>query len=223
MRISADHILTSHVGSLPRPDDLIEASRAREAGEPVNEALFEEKQRAAVTEVVRHQKELGIDVPGDGECGKSMGQRVDYGAWMSYCYHRLGGLDFTGPDMHAMPPRRSRPGEIVLTSFSDRRDRVRFAEAYSDPESGITIGRRPPTGPVCIGPLTYTGHAAIAADTTNFKAALAAEAIEEGFMTSIAPGATTRMGTPSTRPRRSSCSPPPRQCARNTRQSSTRD
>src|SRR5215472_15366580 len=194
MRISADHILTSHVGSLPRPDDLIEASRAREAGEPVNEALFEEKQRAAVTEVVRRQKDIGIDVPGDGEYGKSMGQRIDYGAWMSYCYHRLGGLDFTGPDMHAMPPRRSQPGEIVLTGFSDRRDRVRFAEAYADPESGITIGRRPATGPVCLGPLTYTGHAAITADIANFKAALSTASIEEGFITSIAPGATTRMG-----------------------------
>jgi 5-methyltetrahydropteroyltriglutamate--homocysteine methyltransferase len=194
MRASTDHILTSHVGSLPRPDDLIEANRARGAGEPVDEGQFQEKLRTAVADVVRRQRHIGIDVPGDGEYGKSMGQRIDYGAWMSYCYQRLDGLDFTGPDMHAMPPRRSRPGEIVLTGFADRRDRVRFAEAYADPESGITIGRRPPTGPVCIGPLTYTGHAAIAADTANFKAALAAAAIEEGFMTSIAPGATTRMG-----------------------------
>ena len=194
MRISSDHILTSHVGSLPRPDDLIEANRAREAGERVEEGQFQEKLRSAVAEVVRWQKELGIDVPGDGEYGKSMGQRIHYGAWMNYCYHRLGGLQFTGPDMHAMPPRRSQAGEIVLTGFSDRRDRVRFAAAYADPESGITIGPRPAVGPVCVGPLTYTGHAAIAADITNFKAALAAAGIEEGFMTAIAPGATTRMG-----------------------------
>ncbi len=194
MRSSSDHILTSHVGSLPRPDDLIEANRVREAGTPVDEGQFQEQLRAAVAQVVRHQKELSIDVPGDGEYGKSMGQRINYGAWMSYCYHRLGGLDFTGPDMHAMPTRRSRPGEIVLTGFSDRRDRVRFAAAYADPESGITIGARPATGPVCVGPLTYTGHTAIAADIANFKAALTAAGIEEGFMTSIAPGATTRMG-----------------------------
>ena len=194
MRVSSDHILTSHVGSLPRPDNLIEANRAREAGETTDEPAFQGTLRAAVREVVRRQKDIGIDVPGDGEYGKSMGQRIDYGAWMSYCYHRLGGLDFTGPDMHAMPPRRSQPGEIVLTGFSDRRDRVRFAEAYADPESGITIGRRPATGPVCLGPLTYTGHAAITADIANFKAALSAASIEEGFITSIAPGATTRMG-----------------------------
>src|SRR5215469_6693683 len=115
MRVSSDHILTSHVGSLPRPDDLIEANRAREAGETTDEPAFQEKLRAAVREVVRRQKDIGIDVPGDGEYGKSMGQRIDYGAWMSYCYHRLGGLGFTGPDMHAMPPRRSQPGELVLT------------------------------------------------------------------------------------------------------------
>src|SRR5215472_15975685 len=194
MRTSTDHILTSHVGSLPRPDDLIGANRAREAGEPVDEGQFQERLRAAVADVVRRQRDIGIDVPGDGEYGKSMGQRIDYGAWMSYCYHRLGGLDFSGHDMHAMPPRRSQPGEIVLTGFSDRRDRVRFAEAYADPESGTTIARRPATGPVCLGPLTYTGHAAITADIANFKAALSTASIEEGFITSIAPGATTRMG-----------------------------
>jgi 5-methyltetrahydropteroyltriglutamate--homocysteine methyltransferase len=194
MRTSANHILVSHVGSLPRPDELIEANRARQVGETIDEVSFQKNLRGGVADVVRRQKEIGIDVPGDGEYGKSMGQRVDYGAWMSYCYHRLGGLDLTGPDMHQMPPRRSRPDEIVLTGFSDRRDRVRFAAAYTDPESGITVGRRPATGPVCVAPLTYTGHAAIAADIANFKGALAASGIEEGFMTSIAPGSTTRMG-----------------------------
>jgi 5-methyltetrahydropteroyltriglutamate--homocysteine methyltransferase len=194
MKTSSDHILTSHVGSLPRPEDLIAANRAREAGEATDEDAFQEKLRGAVAEVVRRQRELGIDVPGDGEFGKSMGDRVNYGAWLSYCFHRLGGLDLRGPDMRDMPPRRSRPGEVVLTGFSDRRDRVRFAAAYADPDSGITTGPRPATGPVCVGPLTYTGHAAIAADIANFKAALVAADVEEGFMTSIAPGSTTRIG-----------------------------
>ena len=194
MRTSSDHILTSHVGSLPRPDDLIEANRAREAGEAIDEPGFQQKLRTSVVEVVRRQKDLGIDIPGDGEFGKSMGTRVNYGAWLSYCFHRLGGLDLGGPDMRDIPPRRSRPGEVVLTSFSDRRDRVRFAAAYADPDSGITTGPRPATGPVCAGPFTYTGHAAINADIANFKAALAAADAAEGFMTSIAPGSTTRIG-----------------------------
>ena len=194
MKTSSDHILTSHVGSLPRPDDLIEANRAREAGETIDEKRFQEKLRAAVADIVRRQRDLGIAIPNDGEFGKSMGHRVNYGAWLSYSFHRLGGLDFSAPDMHAMPARRSRPGEIMLTSFSDRRDRTRFGAAYADPDSGITTGPRPATGPVCVGPLTYIGQDAIKADIARVKAALEAAGAEEGFVTSIAPGSTTRIG-----------------------------
>jgi 5-methyltetrahydropteroyltriglutamate--homocysteine methyltransferase len=194
MRASSDRILTSHAGSLPRPDDLIEANRARASGEAVDEARFQKQLGAAVSEVVRRQKELGIDLPGDGEYGKSMGHRVNYGAWWSYSFQRLGGLELSGPGLYDFPVRRSRPGEIVLTSFGDRRDRTRFAAAYKDPESGITTGPRPNHWPVCVGPLTYIGHAAIQADIANFKAALAANGVAEGFMTSVAPGSASRIG-----------------------------
>src|SRR5688572_14714359 len=78
MRRSSDHILTSHVGSLPRPDALIAANRARDAGEAIDPGAFEQTLSAAVTDVVRQQHEIGIDVPGDGEFGKSMAQRVNY-------------------------------------------------------------------------------------------------------------------------------------------------
>jgi 5-methyltetrahydropteroyltriglutamate--homocysteine methyltransferase len=193
MRNSSDHILTSHVGSLPRPDDLIEANRKRDAGEGMDEARFQDLLQAAVVDVVRRQKDAGIDVPGDGEFGKSMGHRVNFGAWMSYAYHRLGGLDLAGPDMHDVAPRRSSPGQPVLTSFADRRDRARFAAAYADPESGVSTGPRPATGPVCVAPLSYIGGDAIKADIANFKAALDAADVKEGFMTSIAPGSTTRV------------------------------
>lgn len=64
-----------------------------------------------------------------------MGHRVNYGAWWSYSFQRLGGLELTGPDLFNMPTHRSEPGRIVLTSFGDRRDRTRFADAYADPES----------------------------------------------------------------------------------------
>jgi 5-methyltetrahydropteroyltriglutamate--homocysteine methyltransferase len=193
MRTSADRILTTHVGSLPRPRDLIEANRVREAGETGDEAGFQAKLRAAVDDIVQRQRLLGVDVPGDGEFGKSMGHSVNFGAWMSYAYHRLGGLDLGGPDMLDLAPRRSSPGRLVLTSFADRRDRARFAAAYSDPESGVSTGPRPTTGPVCVGPLRYIGGDAIRTDIANFKAALEAAGITEGFMTSIAPGSTTRM------------------------------
>jgi len=143
---------------------------------------------------VRRQRDLGIDVPNDGEFGKSVTDRVHYGAWWNYAFARWGGLQFGAPGPYGRTPRRSRPGEIVLTSQDDRRDRQRFAAAYADPESGVAMGPRPMTGPVCVGPLTYTGHAALQADIANLQAALAAAGVEEGFMTAVAPGSAYRIG-----------------------------
>jgi 5-methyltetrahydropteroyltriglutamate--homocysteine methyltransferase len=196
MRRSERRVLTSHAGSLPRPDDLIELNRARQAGEPADEAVYQRRLGAAVDEVVRRQKEAGIDVAGDGEYGKAMGQRINYGAWWSYSFQRLGGL-VLGTEIYKVPPRRSQPGEVRLTSFSDRRDRQLFAAAYADPHSGVSTVPPGSGGmrlPVCTGPLTYTGQAAIRADIAHFKAALAAAGVEEGFMTSIAPGSASRIG-----------------------------
>jgi methionine synthase II (cobalamin-independent) len=69
MKHSRDHILTTHAGSLPRPDELIAANRARDTGEAVDEAHFQAQLRSSVADVVRRQKECGVDVPGDGEYG----------------------------------------------------------------------------------------------------------------------------------------------------------
>jgi 5-methyltetrahydropteroyltriglutamate--homocysteine methyltransferase len=193
MRTSTDHILTSHVGSLPRPDELIAANRARETGEALDEAAFQATLNAAVIEAVRHQHELGIDVPGDGEFGKAMGQRVNYGSWWRYSWQRLAGIEPGAQTLYEMAPQRSRPGEIVLTSFGDRRDRSQFAAAYNDPESGITTGPRPPA-PVCVAPLAYAGQDLIKTDIANFKAALQAAGVAEGFMTAVAPGSCSRIG-----------------------------
>jgi 5-methyltetrahydropteroyltriglutamate--homocysteine methyltransferase len=193
MRTSADHILTSHAGSLPRPDDLIVANQAREARGATDEGEFQQKLRTAVAEVVRRQRDLGIDVPGDGEFGKSMSQRVNYGAWRSYSLARLGGLEFGGSSSYDATPRRSRPGEVVLTNFADRRDRAQFAAAYADPESGTSMGFRP-LAPTCVGPLTYIGQEAIEADIANFKAAPAAAGVTEGFMTAVGPASCSRIG-----------------------------
>jgi 5-methyltetrahydropteroyltriglutamate--homocysteine methyltransferase len=194
MKGSSTHILTSHAGSLPRPDALIEANRARAAGETSDEQAFQAQLNAAVIEVVKQQKDLGIDIPGDGEFGKAMRHKINYGAWWSYSFQRLGGLELTNVSLAQLPPRRSKPGEVVLTSFSDRRDRERFRAAYSDPESGVSTGPIALQVPVCIAPLTYTGHAAIAADIAHFKAGLQAAGVTEGFMTSIAPGSASRIG-----------------------------
>lgn len=193
MRKSSDRILTSHAGSLPRTNDLIDANRQREAGK-VDEAKFQERLRHGVADVVRRQKEAGIAVPGDGEYGKSMGHKINYRAWWSYSFQRLGGLEVAGLGLYDFPVRRSSPGHVVLSSFGDRRDRLRFAAAYADPESGVSTGPRATDWPVCVGPITYTGQAAIAADIANFKAALEANGFSEGFMTSIGPGSASRIG-----------------------------
>ncbi|PYN86072.1 MAG: epoxyalkane--coenzyme M transferase [Candidatus Rokuibacteriota bacterium] len=193
MRQSRDQILTSHAGSLPRPGVLIDANRARESGVTTDERRFQDQLRSSVAEVVHLQTQAGITVPGDGEFGKSMGHRVNYRAWWSYSFQRLGGLELGTTGLYDMPARRSGPGEVVLTSFADRRDRLKFGAAYADPDSGITTGPRPALWPVCVSQLTYTGHAAIQSDIANFKAALQAARVEEGFMTSIAPGSASRI------------------------------
>jgi 5-methyltetrahydropteroyltriglutamate--homocysteine methyltransferase len=136
MKRSTDRILTSHAGSLPRPDDLIEANRQREAGQ-VDEAAFQAALRDGVADVVRRQASIGIAVPGDGEYGKSMGHKINYRAWWSYSFQRLGGLKVAGIGLYDFPVRRSSPGHVVLSSFGDRRDRLRFAAANGDRDSGV--------------------------------------------------------------------------------------
>jgi 5-methyltetrahydropteroyltriglutamate--homocysteine methyltransferase len=196
MRNSQDRILTTHVGSLPRPDDLIELNRAHAAGESRDGAALTARTASAVAEVVRQQRAAGIDIPNDGEFGKATEHRINFGAWWSYIYPRWGGLR-AGGDMMRAEPRRSVPGGVVLTSFSDRRDRQMFAAAYADPESGVSTAPRGARGgmvlPVCVGPITYTGHEIVAADIAHLKAALDAAGVDEGFMTAIAPGSCGRI------------------------------
>jgi 5-methyltetrahydropteroyltriglutamate--homocysteine methyltransferase len=109
-----------------------------------------------------------------------MGHRVNYGAWFSYAFNRLSGLERTSSEVPAVPPRKAYPDELVLLGILKRRDRVQFAAAYADPESGISIGRQPLFRPICVGPVKYTGQDAIRADIAHFKAALTACGVSEG-------------------------------------------
>ena len=195
MRRSSDHILTSQAGSLPRPDDLVEMNRARIAGEGVQLSQVLARLPSAVREVVERQKQIGIDIPGDGEYGHATRQAVDYGAWWFYSFERLSGLSQKeGPDMAPQGPVR--PGEIALTTFGGRRDRATFSAAYNDPSSGIATAPRGSavlTRPTVTGPITYIGQDVLKADIANFRAALDAAGTEEGFMTSVAPGSACRL------------------------------
>jgi 5-methyltetrahydropteroyltriglutamate--homocysteine methyltransferase len=192
MRTNSNRILTTHVGSLPRPEDLISRNYTLLKGGSLDEDSFRTQLGDAVNNVVRRQKEIGIDIPNDGEYGHAMGSKVDYGAWWTYVFPRLGGLELADVPLWEMPARRSEPGKIRLTSFGDRRDRQLFAEAYNDPESGITVGNQVARFPVCRAALTYIGQEALQRDIANVKAALKKAGIQEGFLNSVAPGSCAR-------------------------------
>ena len=88
----AHRILTTHVGSLPRPAKLIEAAHKRTV-DNTDETAFEKELKGAVIDVVRRQKEAGIDLINDGELGHTMGWAYDYGSWWSYVVRRLEGVE----------------------------------------------------------------------------------------------------------------------------------
>ena len=101
-----------------------------------------------------------------------MSQRVNYGSWWRYSWQRLGGLDLGGTPGFDTARRRSGLGDVVLTSFSDRRDRAQFAAAHGDPGVRDHHWTSRPPAPICIAPITYTGGEDIKADiaSEDFKA-----------------------------------------------------
>jgi 5-methyltetrahydropteroyltriglutamate--homocysteine methyltransferase len=123
-----------------------------------------------------------------------MSSAVDYGAWWSYSFQRLSGLELVPGGPFAGAPVRSGPGDVRLTTFPDRRDWTLFADAYGDPKSGISVGDRAPAFPTATGPVTYTGQEAIASDIAHLKTGLAAAGVEQGFITALSPGSASRIG-----------------------------
>ncbi|MDP9801546.1 5-methyltetrahydropteroyltriglutamate--homocysteine methyltransferase [Arcanobacterium wilhelmae] len=188
-----DHILTTHVGSLPRTPALLEANQRRAAGE-ISDADFREILELAVGEVVARQREIGLDIINEGEYGHITSGAVDYGAWWNYSFSRLGGLTLSGKDRWANDDAvRSEPGKIRLTSFQDRRDRRRFNDAYTDPTSGILTHRASVPNPEITGPITYVGHKETRTDVGLLTNALAAHGGGNGFIASLSPGAAARL------------------------------
>lgn len=194
---SRGQILVSHAGSLPRTTELIEANAAREFEADgltlKRTAEFDHLLAEAVKDLVARQKAQGITVPGDGEFGKAMSSAVDYGAWWSYIFQRVEGLEVTGEDIFSQPPVASSPGNVKLTSFPHRRDWVRFRDAYADPAAGIGTGSTATPFPATTGALKYKGHAQITSDVQNLRAALDAAGLETGFITSLSPGSGVRI------------------------------
>lgn len=188
-------VKTTHVGSLPRTPELLAANTQLASGQ-ITEQQFQEILERASAEVVTKQREIGIDIVNEGEYGHQTSGAVDYGAWWNYSFSRLGGLTQTNEDRWAdSSVIRSEPGKIRLTTFTDRRDRNLFREAYEDPDSGV-LGKRNSVGnPVITAPLTYTGADATRRDVNMLLKGLQANGVDasSGFMAALSPGSCARI------------------------------
>jgi len=196
----ANRILTTHVGSLPRPEKLIAFTHQRTVGEKFDEAAFERELKDAVVDVVRRQKAAGVDLVNDGELGHTMGWAYDYGSWWSYVVRRLAGVEAVEIGLWKKPLSPIKglaPNDFVLGNWADRRDWNKFHEAYMDPHSGFGLPEQFMThySPVVTGPIKYKGQEAIQRDIANLKAGLKAAGIEGGWMNSVAPASCSRFAS----------------------------
>ena len=170
MRRRDERILTTHVGSLIRPQPLLPFIRAKQSGQPYDEQAYAACLKDSVAEIVQRQAKAGIDVPSDGEFGKSI-------SWSQYALERLSGFE-------------RRPVTTGASRFASGADRTRFAEFYAELDAasgppataGSSVGEA-----VCVAPIRYTGHAEVQRDIANFKAALTRAGVAEGFLPVAAP------------------------------------
>jgi 5-methyltetrahydropteroyltriglutamate--homocysteine methyltransferase len=184
MQRSEAHILTTHAGALPRPEDLLPLSATAEPS-PFDADDRRGRLRTAVAAVVQRQMNLGITVVNDGEFGKAMRGRIDYGAWVSYVMQRLTGWEVQPDSGSAREPSAT---EVLPGDFYQRRDRQAFPELYADIDREMFAGGRRPMSRAIVGPVAYTGHAALQADIDNLRAAVDQSGAADAFMTAVAPG-----------------------------------
>ena len=159
MKRSTERFLTTHTGSLPRPDDLIRAMYAKEEGVPVDRSALAARVRGAVAEVVRKQVEAGIDLVNDGEMSKP--------SYATYVKDRLAGFGGTGNTFVYQD----------LAAFPRLAQRV-----FGDP------GRSRRKTPACNGPIGVRDAGAAQTDVENLKAAIAGTTAAEAFMSAASPG-----------------------------------
>jgi 5-methyltetrahydropteroyltriglutamate--homocysteine methyltransferase len=159
MKTSQDRILTTHVGSLPRPSALRDILVKKDAGEPYDKDELARLARQAVVDIVRRQVAVGVDIVNDGEMSKP--------GYSTYIADRLTG--FAGHE-----PAKQR---------LDTRDHPNFLAAY-ERMTGANTARRA----VCVGPIAWQDREALAQDLDNLRFALGQTAATEGFMTAASPG-----------------------------------
>jgi 5-methyltetrahydropteroyltriglutamate--homocysteine methyltransferase len=159
MKTSQDRILSTHVGSLPRPPALREVLLKKDQSEPYDNAELARLVRQAVVDIVRRQVAVGVDIVNDGEMSKP--------GYSTYIADRLTG--FAGNE----------PAKPRL----DTRDHPNFLAAY-ERMTGVNTARRAP----CVGPIAWQDRAALTQDLDNLRFALGETRATEGFMTAAAPG-----------------------------------
>jgi 5-methyltetrahydropteroyltriglutamate--homocysteine methyltransferase len=159
MKRSTERILTTHVGSLPRPQEVVDLLFAQDRGEDYDAAQFDEVMRRAVADVVKKQSESGIDIVSDGEMSKI--------SYATYIRHRLTG--FEGDS--------ARPTPQDLDDFPEYRDRLVKAG------HSATYRR-----PVCKGPIKVRDLKPVEKDIAHMKEAMAKAKVTEGFMNAVSPG-----------------------------------
>ncbi len=159
MKLSTDRILTTHVGSLPRPQEVVDFLFAQDRGEPYDAAEFDKAIRSGVLDALRSQVEAGVDVVSDGEMGKI--------SYATYIRHRLTG--FEGDS--------ARPTPQDLEDFPGYRDQLVKAGASAKYQR-----------PVCKGPITVKDLEPLKQDVARMKDGLAQVKATEGFMNAVSPG-----------------------------------
>ena len=159
MKRSTERFLTTHTGSLPRPEDLIRMMYAKEEGVPIDRAALAARVRAAVAEVVRKQADAGVDIVNDGELSKP--------SYATYVKDRLNGFGGTGNTFVYQD----------LAEFPNLAKRV-----FGDP------GRSRRKTPACNAPISVRDAQAARDDVDNLKAALGAVTASEAFMSAASPG-----------------------------------
>ena len=152
-------ILTSHVGSLPRTQDVVDFIFARENGESYDQAAFDNCMSSACNETVRRQVEAGVDIVSDGETSKI--------SYATYVKDRYTGFSGDSP--------RNAPADLKqFPSFLER-----LANSGGTPQYAR---------PMCTGEVTSKGQGELQADIDNLKAGMAAHGATRGFMNAASPG-----------------------------------
>jgi 5-methyltetrahydropteroyltriglutamate--homocysteine methyltransferase len=152
-------ILTTHVGSLPRTQEVVDFIFAREKEQPYDQAAFDACMTSAVSETVRHQVEASVDIVSDGETSKI--------SYATYVKDRYTGFDGDSP--------RNAPAD--LKQFPT------FLQRLADDGGTPTYAR-----PMCVGEVKSKGQGELEKDIANLKSAMAEHGVERGFMNAASPG-----------------------------------